>query len=431
MAIADRYGLPLTTSSSRAVERYQDGMDRLLAYQVGAGEGFAAAIDADEGFALGHAGAALYSFFLGDGRSAREAIARAAERAEGLTRRERGHVSALSAIIGGDTARGLALVDEHVAEFPRDALVVNQASSSIGFGGRDDRERYRLEFLERLAPAYGDDWWFQSALGFVYHEVDRFEESRRLSERSLAQYPGNANASHNIAHCCFETVDNAGGAAFLEEWMAGYDPNAAFHCHLAWHLALFELHQGRVERALEIYDRDILPAVNARLAAIDGTALLWRIALYGDGGARRPWAPLADLAKRVARPGFVFGDIHAAIAYAAGADGAALTNLLESLRALDAKGHPIAGRVVLPLVEGIAAYASGDWAGALAHLEPVEAEVHRVGGSHAQWELFEETRVVCHLKLGQTAAAARLLRRRLARRASPRDVQWLAEATAR
>src|SRR5206468_10859584 len=54
-------------------------------------------------------------------------------------------------------------------------------------------------------------WWYQSALGFTYHEVGRYEESRRLSERSLAQYKGNANASHNIAHVCYETVDNEGG----------------------------------------------------------------------------------------------------------------------------------------------------------------------------------------------------------------------------
>jgi hypothetical protein len=61
----------------------------------------------------------------------------------------------------------------------------------------------------------------------------------------------------------------------------------------------------------------------------------------------------------------------------------------------------------------------------------VDPELHRVGGSHAQWELFEETRVVCHLKLGHRDDAVRLLRRRLERRRSPRDLQWLAEATAR
>ena len=430
MPLADRYGLAVSTSSTAALARYQDGMDRLLAYGFGAEDCFAAALAADETLALAHAGAALWSFFRNDGSAARSAIAKAADALDGATRRERQHVEALSAIVSGETARGLEMIQEHVDEFPRDALLVNQAGSSISFGGRPDRETVRLDFVERLAPAYGDDWWFQSALAFVYHEVGRFEESRRLSERSLAQYPANANASHNIAHVDFETVDTGGGVAFLEDWLAGYDRRAPFHCHLAWHLALFELERGGVARAIEIYERDILPASNPRLALMDGTALLWRLALYGDAAASPAWAPMAELAKQVSRPGFVFGDVHAAFAYASVGDGATLDRLIDGLRALDAKGHPIAGAVALPLVQGAAAFAAGDYLGALAHIEPVDAQIHRIGGSHAQWEVFEETMVVCQLRAGRNEDAERLVRRRLGRRASPRDCVWLEQARA-
>src|SRR5262249_58969211 len=96
----------------------------------------------------------------------------------------------------------------------------------------------------------------------------------------------------------------------------------------------------------------------------------------------------------------------------------------------DAKGHPIAGRVALPLVQGTAAFAAGDHAGALAHFEPVREEFHRIGGSHAQWEIYEETMVVSYLTLARYDDAARLLRRRLGRRASPRDRGWLERAEA-
>jgi tetratricopeptide (TPR) repeat protein len=430
MAITDRYGLPVTTASPVAAARFQEGMDRLLSYGAGAEECFAAAVQADEGLAVAHAGTALVAVAQGDAATARAAVGRARAAVTGATRRERQHVEALSALIGGETTRGLDLVAEHVKEFPRDALLVNQAGSAIGFAGARDREERRMAFLERLAPAYGDDWWFQSALAFTYHEVDRYEESRRLSERSLQQYPGNANASHNLAHIYFETLDTEAGAAFLADWLAGYDPRASFHCHLAWHLAMFELHQGRYARALEIFQRDILGAVNPRLAMIDGSALLWRFRL--DGWREQPlaWRPLADLAERVSRPGFVFGEIHAALAYAACGDEAALAKLVDGLRALDARGHPIAGVVALPMVQGTAAFVAGDHAGALAHLEPVEGEFHRVGGSHAQWELFEETMVACYLELERYDDAIRLVRRRLQRRASPRDLRWLDRATA-
>jgi tetratricopeptide (TPR) repeat protein len=430
MAIADRYGLPVTTTSAVAAARFQAGMDALLSYGPGAEDSFAAALRADDTLAVAHAGVALAAVVRGDAAAAREAASRARDAVAGATRRERQHVEALSALVAGDTARGLTLVDEHVAEFPRDALLVNQAGSAIGFAGAADRETRRMVFLERLAPAYGDDWWFQSALAFTYHEVDRFEESRRLSERSLEQYPGNANASHNLAHISFETLDTDGGAKFLEQWLLGYDRRSSFHCHLAWHLAMFELHRGRYARALEIFERDILGAVNPRLAMIDGAALLWRFRLDEAPHPPGHWRSLAELAARVSRPGFIFGEVHAALAYAACGDAAAFTKLVDGLRQLDAAGHAIAGPVALPLVHGIAAFVAGDHATALRHLEPVTTDFHRVGGSHAQWELFEETMVTCYLALERYDDATRLVRRRLERRASPRDQRWLARASA-
>jgi tetratricopeptide (TPR) repeat protein len=430
MPITDRYGLPLSTSSTVAAERYQDGMDRLLSYTLGADECFAAAVAADDRFALAHADAALLPFFLGDTATARASIAKAREVMDGASRRERQHVEALSAIMSGEGARGLALIEEHVGEFPRDALLVNQASSTIGFSGRADREQYRAAFVERLAPAYGTDWWFQSALSFAYHEIERFEESRRLSQASLEQYARNANASHNIAHICFETMDIDGGITFLTEWMRDYDRRGPYHCHLAWHLALFELQRGDARRALEIYERDIVAASNPRMTVMDGPALLWRFVLYECGDRPLPWQPLTEISKRVSRPGFVFGDIHAALTYAATGDDAALATVIDGLRALDAKGHPIAGKVAVPLVQGVAAFAAGDYVAALGRLAPIDAEIHRMGGSHAQWEIFEETMVACYLRLGRNDDATQLLRRRLARRTSPRDVAWLTRAEA-
>ncbi|MGH7354867.1 MAG: hypothetical protein ACRELS_09870 [Candidatus Rokuibacteriota bacterium] len=79
---------------------------------------------------------------------------------------------------------------------------------------------------------------------------------------------------------------------------------------------------------------------------------------------------------------------------------------------------------------GVEAFVAGDHAGALAHWEPVEGEFHRVGGSHAQWELFEETIVACYLTLERWDDALRLIRRRLQRRSSPRDLRWLDRAQA-
>ena len=55
---------------------------------------------------------------------------------------------------------------------------------------------------------------------------------------------------------------------------------------------------------------------------------------------------------------------------------------------------------------------------------------HRLGGSHAQWEIFEETMVACYFALERYDDALRLVRRRLERRASPPDRHWLERARA-
>ena len=428
MAFTDRYGLTVTTDSPLAFERFQEGMDHLLAYGPEGETLLAQAVEADPGLAVAHTGRALLALVAGDAASARAAMARARETVGGASRRERQHVEALGAFVGGDGARGFALTDEHVKDFPRDAVLVNQVSSAIALAGAADREAYRVAFMERLAPAYGDDWWYQSALAFTYHEVDRFDESRRLSEASLRQYPRNAHAAHNLAHIAFETLDVERGAAFLDEWMTGYDRRASFHCHMAWHQAMFALHAGRTAHAMEIFDREILPSSNPRSTMTDGTALLWRLELDEAGGRPLPWRALADLAQKVSRPGFLFGEVHAAFAYAACGDQAALDRQADALRDLGAKGHPIAATVVLPLVLGTAAFAAGDAAEALRHFEPVEAEMHRIGGSHAQWEIYEETMIQCYLILRRWDDATRLISRRLARRPSPRDQRWLARA---
>src|SRR4029453_5605255 len=159
MAATDRYGLEVTTSSAVAAERFQEGMDRLLSYSAGAEESFGSALAADPSLAVAHTGLALLALVQGDAATARAAAGRAGGRAResgvGATRRERQHVEALSALIAGETARGLALVDEHVREFPRDAVVANQAGNAIALAGGSDREEYRVAFMERLAPAYG------------------------------------------------------------------------------------------------------------------------------------------------------------------------------------------------------------------------------------------------------------------------------------
>jgi pentatricopeptide repeat protein len=84
--------------------------------------------------------------------------------------------------------------------------------------------------------------------------------------------------------------------------------------------------------------------------------------------------------------------------------------------------------VVLPLARGVQAFGAGAYDDAIRWLEPLDGQLVRVGGSHAQWEVFEDTLLQAYLRAGQFERAEALLRRRLARRSSARDVVWLEQA---
>jgi hypothetical protein len=431
----DRYGLPLSTSSARAAELYIEGIDRTLAAGPGPERLLEEAVAADEGFALAQIALARGEQFRGLVPQARERAARARDLVQGATPRERGHVATIAtAIEQGGGPQALQAVREHTAEFPRDAFVLSQASGVyglIGFSGRQQRNEEQLALLDGVAGAYGDDWWFLSAHGFAHTEMEHFEEGRRLVERSMALYDRNAHGAHALGHVFYETGDAQSGASFLESWLPDYDRTAQLHGHLSWHLALFELASGNVGRVMELYETAIGPRATSQppLGALaDSASLLWRCDLY-DTGAACAWEEVRALAARAfPRPGITFADVHAGLAYAAAGDQAALATLIDSLEQRAAEGKLPAGECVVDLIRGAAAFARKDYEEAVRLLEPVADQVVRIGGSHAQREVFEDTLLQAYLRTGRCEQAAALLRVRLDRRPSQRDARWLEQA---
>ena len=433
-SFTDRYGLPLSTGSARAAELYASAVDYALASDSPAESTFELAIAEDEGFALAHAGKARLAQFRGDAATARSEIGRARELAAGASRREQQHIECLAAAIGGDSPRALELLYEHVAEFPRDAFVLSQACGVyglIGFSGRTTRNEEQLALVEPLAEAYGEDWWFLSQHAFSLNELFRHEEARDLTERSLKQNARNGHASHVMAHVHYETGDVAGGAAFLDAWLPGYNPGAQLFGHLNWHLALFELSAGNTARALEVYSTVLRPPGPAGAAALgviaDSSALLWRAAMSVDDPETLPWGEIAEFAaKSFPKPAITWADMHCALAYAGAKDSARLGQHIDGLRKRADGGKVAAGPMVVQLAEGIAAYGAGDYESAVALLEPIAGEVIRIGGSHAQRDVFEETLLESYLRAGRFEQAEALLTVRLDRRPNPRDERWLA-----
>ncbi len=420
----DRYGLPVSTTSTAALEAYGEGVDRVLGANAGADESFERALLLEPNLAVAHIGRARSLQLKARMADARAAAARARALGDGLTRRERDHVLALGFAVDGD-ARALPAIRAHLADFPRDAMVLAPATGVyglIGQSGRQDRNEMLVELLDGLAAAYGDDWWFLGAHGFALTEAKGWKTGAPLIERALALAPRNAHAAHAHAHVLYEGGDDRTGAAFVEAWLPAYPPAAQLHCHLSWHLAMFQLGLGRTDRAWDLYAGSIRPGVaqSPPMGTLcDSASLLWRSELAGEKRRPADWQAVATHAERsFPRIGLAFADAHCALAFAAAGNTDALERTLAEMRSAEAGGRLAAGNVLPIVAEALGAFARGEWETVIRLLAPEVPRFVRIGGSHAQRDLFENTLLAAYLRAGRSADAATFLERRLDRQPS-------------
>ena len=429
--IKDRYELPLTTESPKAAEKYVETIDCFLAQIYGADLAVAEAIEADDGLAIAHAAKGLFQLYAMDVAGARQTIAHARKLAVNATRREQQHIQAISLMIEGNGHKTLRLIREHLDEFPRDMLMVRLANRLLILGcsgaGIPNFPEELLSMLKPLKSEYGEDWAFLGQYAFAHHETGYFADSLKYAERSLAIRPDNGNASHSVAHVFFEVGDADGGEDFLGNWLEGYDRRGPFNVHLSWHHALFQLATGRPENAVTLYEDQIRPSVvKKNLGSLaDSASLMWRMKIYGDDQAG-PWEEVREIALPAAeKPGPAFRDAHAALAFAAGGFTEELGRMIDGLGEAATGGNALASEVTLPLVKGIEAFAHGAYEEAADNLDGLVEQLPRIGGSHAQREVFEDTVLESYIRSGRYDKAQDLINTRLKRRTSPRDELWL------
>jgi len=423
--LVDRYGLPLSTMSAAARDSYVAGVDCVLSAAHGDQAHLERAVETDPEFALAHAALARGRFLMADVPGARQSAARARELAPKVTPREQGHLDALALAIEGKPIEALAATRAHLVEHPRDAMVASPATGVfglIGFSGRQGREPEQVEFLEALRPHLADDWWFQGVYAFALEEFGRLDEAFDLIERSMATNPRNAHGAHIKAHVLYEQGEDRAALAYLDGWLPSYPREGLMHCHISWHVALFALMLGDTTRAWQVYQAQVHPggawgpALNV---ATDAPAFLWRAELAGHGRKPSLWNEVhAYGQKSFPKPGIAFVDVHRALASVAAGDREGIAAYVAELEQRAASGRSPAGDVVPRLANGLSAYGDGDWAKAIALLEPALAETVRIGGSRAQRDLIENTLLAAYLNAGREADARKLLAAHTDRRPS-------------
>ena len=414
--LRDRYDLPLSTGSSAARDAYVQGCELKLTMHPGAIEAFDRALLADPAFALAHVARAHALLERGDVAAARQSMASAHAFTAGLSAREASHIAFFARLVAGEADAALAALRTHLDAWPRDALVLGTTAFTnglIGSSGRAGQKRALLDLLDRLAPSYGDDWWFTAHHGMALSENGQHDAAGPKIDRSLAQNPNNAWAAHARAHLCYEQGDANAARAFLASWLTAYPRNGALYSHLSWHRALGELEAGDAAAARRLFGKAFSPEVHSgppRGKLNDGVSFLWRWELAGYARDAEAWRMMHDLVNRAfPQAGAAFSDMHIALAQVVAGDDAALEARARQVDDLACRGRYPSGPFVRAVSRAFAAFERREFAAAIDALEPIGADLERIGGSHAQLDLVRFTLVKAYLGLDRQDAARRLL----------------------
>jgi hypothetical protein len=230
--------------------------------------------------------------------------------------------------------------------------------------------------------------------------------------------PRDAWAIHALAHSLYEMAAFDTGIRRMPLAIEPCTHLGWFKNHLLWHLTLMHLGRGEYELASDM-GRTLFEQAPSSIPGDlhDSISLLWRLELMGRDVAER-WKPFARIAaERLDRQALLFHAAHLAMALAASSDWATAERQLGMLRERGVRDRSglVAG-VLVPMIEGIHAFAAKDYARAIARMEPLTPRVIELGGSRAQRDVFHDTLLEACFRAKDMERAERLLADRVARR---------------
>jgi len=436
MKLKDTRGLPVSTQSATALERYALAAEQTHGYFGNPLATLDEALTEDPDFAMAHALRADLAVMSSEQgalpliQSSVDAFARLGSRA---TPRERAHVAAARAWMEGRFDEAVQLYGAIVVEYPRDLLALQTAHVVDFFLGDSTMLRDRVAQVQPHwnadVPGYG---YLLGMYAFGLEEMAHYTRAEDIGRHALELNARDPWAVHAVQHV-FEMQGRVHDGV---EWLQATAPNwsdSALSFHNWWHLAIHYLELGEIEAALDLYDRLIHPKESVvALELVDASQLLWRITLRGFDVDSR-WQALADCWAKLPDNGFyAFNDLHALMAYASAGRDDRVHRVLATLeqRARDSDSNGESTRSFgLPLARAIVALSRGRAAEAVKQLLPVRSRSSRIGGSHAQRDLVQLSCLEAALQSGNARLARALASERIEHKpASPFNWQLTARA---
>ncbi len=414
----DSLGNPVSTDDGAILAGVDDFVLGFLRYETrAAGILKTAAAAPDSALANAYAAALFMLLESPQGPVRARPFLDAAERAPGANPRERAFIEFLRAWLEDDVPRALGLSEAIVDQWPRD-LVTVKLHQYLTFGAGDAPAMLRIAM--KAAPACADVPQVHGMLAFGFEQCHLLSDAEAAATKALSMTSREPWAQHALAHVMLTQGRIDEGARFMagasDTWTG---LNSFMVTHNFWHLALFQLSQGRVEEVLKTYDTQCWACDRGYSQDQAGAvSLLARLELAGFEVGDR-WI---DLAEHLAARGLDVEQPFLSLHYLYGLARAGRPEaepLLEAFRRRERQAPPFSraawADVALPVAEGVIAYLADRPDEAVRHLDRAMPSLARIGGSHAQRDLFDQIRLAAQTAAGRWAEVQQALELRRAR----------------
>lgn len=272
-----------------------------------------------------------------------------------------------------------------------------------------------LRIAQRGRDANASRAPFHSMLAFGHEQCHHIDAAERAASRALELDATEPWAHHALSHVYLTRGEIGTGRRFLSEVSSTWaDLNSFMFTHNWWHLALFELAEGRVEQARAIYDErcwGVEPDYSQD--QIGAVSLLARLECAGlDAGDRwqalRPY--LETRGDDVIQPFLALQYLYGLARADSPVADILMRRIEQQPQAPDVPHDAVLWREVgQPAAEGLLAHARGDWDTAAERLASVQTRFWRIGGSHAQRDLFDQLLLDALLRAERWQAAQQML----------------------
>lgn len=329
-------------------------------------------------------------------------------------------VETLGAWLAGRPSQSAATLDELQTRYPGDGFAVKMAQAiRFLYGDTEGMRRSAETAVPYFDDAHPHAGYVHGCFAFSCEETHDYAVAEKAGVRALELAHDDAWALHAVAHVHEMRGHPEKGRNWLKPRQDCIKDCTTFRHHVWWHYALFELELGNVERVLDLYDTEIRRDHTDDYRDIsNAVSLLARLEAEGIGVGKR-WEELSEIAERRVEDGcIVFADLHYLMALLATDRIDAAERLVARMGEAEdgSEFGAVAAGTGAAAGTGLAALRRGDHQEALHALMTAQRQLQRIGGSHAQRDVFDRLTIDAALRAGHRDAARHLIKDRALRR---------------